>query len=179
MDNKFLNLKKEYRDFINETSNKIKPLNIHEKLSKSKCVKIFNLFQDIHTSIESSPDLNINDINHILKNYNRDDKDVELIRKFIKIKNLYVNKEIINSNQWKTYIGKLNNNIDLGDDKLNEKKTDLLVAKGVYRLLNNFVDQFGGSWEITEFKDNKFKKIDIIEPEHFDFLKKYIINKIK
>ena len=179
MDNKFMNLKKEYRDFINETSDKIKELDIDNNLTKLKCINIFNLFENINKLIENSSNLNVNDVNHILLNYNRDNDNVELLKKFIKIKNLYVIKEIVNSNQWNTYITRLNNNIDLGDQKLNTKKTDLLVSKGLFKLLSTFTDQFGGSWEITDFKDNKLKKIDIIEPEHFDFLKKYIIKKIK
>lgn len=179
MDNKFMNLKKEYRDFINETSHKIKDLDIDNNLSKSKCIRIFNLFENINQFIENSSNLNVNDVNHILLNYNRDNENVDLLKKFIKIKNLYVIKEMVNSNQWNTYISKLNNNIDLGDPKLNTKKTDLLVSKGLFKLLNTFTDQFRGSWEITDFKDNKLKKIEIIEPEHFNFLKKYIIKKIK
>ena len=87
-------------------------------------------------------------------------------------------KQIIKSNQWQIFILKLNEEIDLGDIKLNELKTEYLISKGVYRLLNMSIDLFRGCWEIAEFKDDKIKKLEIIEPEHYDYLKKYIIDKI-
>ena len=68
--------------------------------------------------------------------------------------------------------------INLNDDKLNKKKTEHIVSKGIYRLLSLSIDQFRGCWEIAEFKDNKLKKIEIIEPEHYKFLTSYIKNKL-
>jgi len=179
MENKFMNLKKEYRDFVKKSAQMINKLNINEELTKEKCLDIFKLYQEIYTMIETSSNLNINDINHIILNYSRDDKDVETIKKFIKVKNLYVIKKILKSNLWNPFIKKICDEIDLEDNKLNKKKTEYLVAKGVYRLLNHTIDQFRGCWEIVEFKDDKVKKIDILEPEHFDFLKKYLKSKIE
>jgi hypothetical protein len=179
MDNKFMNLKKEYKDFVKKAALAIKPLDIDNNLSKEKCISIYNLYQNIYMSIENSPTLNINDINHILINYSRDDKDVELIKKFIKIKNLYLIKKIIQSKMWKSYIIKLKSEIDLGDPKLNKKKSEHLISKGVYRLMNLSINHFRGCWEIAEFKDNKLKKIEIIEPEHNEYLIKYLKTKLK
>lgn len=69
-----------------------------------------------------------------------DNEDVKLLKKFIKIKNLYIIKKIIKSNIWDNFISKLKTNIDLDDINLNNKKTDYLVSKGMYRLLNNYID---------------------------------------
>jgi hypothetical protein len=179
MENKFMNLKKDYRDFIKSTAKKIKDLDIDNDLSKEKCVDIFQLYQTIHSEIEACPNLNINDINHIIMNYNRDDSDVELVKKFIKIKNLYLIKRIIKSQQWEPFISKLKDDIDLGDTKLNKKITDHLLSKAVYRLLTQSIDLFRGCWEIVELKDDKIKKLEIIEPEHFEFLNKYLNSKLK
>ena len=88
-------------------------------------------------------------------------------------------KLIVKSPQWNTFISKLNEDIELDNPKLNSKKTDHLISKGVYRLLNSSVDLFRGCWEIAEFKDDKLKKLEIIEPEHYEFLKTYLINKLK
>lgn len=178
MDNKFMNLKKEYRDFVKKSAQMIKKLNIEDDLTKEKCSEIFKLYQEIYEMIEGDQKLNINDINHIIMNYNREDQDVETLKKFIKIKNLYIIKKIIKSNLWNPYVKKLCDEIDLGNDKLNKKKNDHIVSKGVYRLLNQSVDQFRGCWEIAELKDDKVKKIDIIEPEQYDFLIKYLKNKL-
>ena len=178
MENKFMNLKKEYRDFIKKTAIKIKILDINNNITKEKCINIFKLYQELYNDISTCPTMNINDINHIILNYNKDDPDIDLLKKFIKIKNLYLIKQIIKSNQWQIFILKLNEEIDLGDIKLNELKTEYLISKGVYRLLNMSIDLFRGCWEIAEFKDDKIKKLEIIEPEHYDYLKKYIIDKI-
>ena len=173
-----MNLKKEYRDFVKKCGQMINKLNIEDELTKDKCLNIFNLYQEIYNMIETTPNLNINDINHIIMNYSREDKDVEILKKFIKIKNLYIIKKIIKSNLWNPYIKKVCDEIDLDDNKLNKRKTEHIVSKGIYRLLNHSIDHFRGCWEIAEFKDNKVKKIEIIEPEHFDFLITYLKNKL-
>lgn len=178
MDNKFINLKKEYRDFLKKTVEHINKLNINENLSKQKCMDIYKLYQSIYTEIESLPNLNVNDINHIIINYNGDNEDVKTLKKFIKIKNLYIIKKIVKSNMWDIYISKLKKDIDLNDSNLNSKKTDYLVSKGVYKLLNHYIDHFRGCWEIVDFKNNKVKKIEIVEPDHFNFLKKYLKSKL-
>jgi hypothetical protein len=179
MENKFMNLKKEYKEFIKRTAKKIKIIDIDNNLTKEKCIDIFKLFQDIYADIESCPTLNINDINHIIKNYNREDQNVELIKKFIKIKNLYLIKKTVKSPQWQTFILKLKDDIDLDDPKINKKVTEHLLSKGVFRLLNTTVDLFRGCWEIVEFNGDKIKKIEIIEPEHYEYLKIYLNNKLK
>lgn len=173
-----MNLKKEYRDFVKKSSQLVKKINIDDQLTKEKCVDIFKLYQEIYSMIDSSSNLNINDINHILMNYSREDEDVETLKKFIKIKNLYVIKKIIKSNLWNPYVKKMCDEIDLGDDKINKKKTEHIVSKGIYRLLNHSVEQFRGCWEIAELKDDKVKKLDIIEPEHYEFLVSYVKNKL-
>jgi hypothetical protein len=178
MDNKFINLKKEYRDFLRRTVERINRLNINENLTKQKCMDIYKLYQNIYNEIETLPNLNVNDINHIIINYTGNDNDVRTLKKFIKIKNLYIIKKIVKSNLWEQYISKLKREIDLNDSNLNSKKTDYLVSKGVYKLLNQYVDHFRGCWEIADFKDNKVRKIEIVEPDHFNFLKKYLKSKL-
>ena len=61
-----MNLKKEYRDFVKKSSQLVKKINIDDQLTKEKCVDIFKLYQEIYSMIDSSSNLNINDINHIL-----------------------------------------------------------------------------------------------------------------
>ena len=182
MDNKFMNLKKEYREFVKKTAIQIKTLNIDEELTKKKCSEIFGLYQTIYSSINGSS-LNINDINHIITDYNRDNEDVEFIKKFIKIKNMYLIKRIIVSPQWKPFILKLSESLQLNnkkiDKKIDKKTFCYLLEKGVYRLLLSTINQFRGCWEIADFDNDKLKKIEIIEPDHIEFLTKYIINKIK
>ncbi len=178
MDNKFMNLKKEYRDFLKKTAIEIKNLDIDNNLTMEKCIDIYKLYLNIYASVEQSESLNINDINHIILNYSKEDKDVELLKKFIKIKNLYLIKKIVKSNQWESFISKLNEDITLDDIKINKKKREALISKGVYKLLNSYVDHFRGCWEIAEFNDLKLKKLEIIEPEHNEFLINYLKNKI-
>ena len=179
MENKFINLKKDYKDFIKKTVLRIKELDIDNELDVNKCILIYNLYQNIYLEIETSSNLNVNDINHIILNYNKEDIDIDILKKFLKIKNQYLIKKIIKSHRWEYFINKLNEDLDLNDIELNKKKTNYLISKGVYRLLNTTIDLFRGCWEIAEFKDNKLKKIEIIEPEHYDFLINYLIDKIK
>lgn len=173
-----MNLKKEYRDFVKKSAIQIKKLNIDNDLSKAKCKDIFKLYQNLYHDVEMSNTINVNDVNHIIINYNKIDEDVELLKKFIKIKNMYLQKIIINSSIWTSFIEKLKSEINLKDSKLNEKITSHLIEKGVYRLLNNTINEFRGCWEIAEFKDDKLKKMEIIEPEHYEFLITYVTNKL-
>jgi hypothetical protein len=172
---KFIKLKKEYKDFIKENAIQIKKINIDTDLTKDKCQLIYKLYNKIYKIIEESDKLNVNDINHIILNYSKEDEDVELFKKFIKIKNLYLIKLIIRSDQWNNYILKLIGDLNL--DRSNNK-IEYIVSKGVYRLLMESVGQFRGCWEIADFTNNKLKKIEIIEPEHFEFIKKYLNNKL-
>lgn len=178
MANKFVNLKKEYRDFVLNLAQEIQQLNINDSITNKKCIDVFKLFQKTSNSINNDQlGINANDINHIIENYNKENKDVDLIKRFIKIKNLYIIQQIVDSLQWKPFIYKL---IDLPEFTiLKSKKKELkhLVEKGVYKLLISTVNQFNGCWEIAEFKDNKLKKIEIIEPEHIKFIIDYVHNK--
>ncbi len=183
MDNKFQKLKKEYREFVTSTAKQIKSLDIDNNLTKSKCVAIYNLYNEIYDSIEKSPDLNINDINHIIFNYTKNDNsDVELIKKFIQIKNIYIIKRVIKSNLWNTYVSKYHSMLDLNETlnptKSNKKVSEYLVSKAIYKLLMSSVNHFRGPWEIVDFKDNKVVKIDIVEPEHILMIENYIKEKI-
>jgi hypothetical protein len=179
MENKFMNMKKEYREFIKTSSSLINKLEINNNLNERKCQEILKLFQDICSNIELSKDINVNDVNHILLNYNREDKDVETFKRFIKIKNIYLIKRIVKSTVWNTFINKLNDELDLGDYNLNKQKNYHLISKGVYRLLTQYIDHFKGCWEIVEISGNRIKKLEIIEPEHFEFLINYLKSKIK
>ena len=174
MENKFIKLKKEYKDFIKINAILIKKLDIEVNLTKEKCNSIYKLYNKIYKTIEISDQLNVNDINHIIINYSNEDLDVELFKKFIKIKNLYLIKLIIRSDLWNPFISKLNTELNL---KKQNKETEYILSKGVYRLLIESVNQFRGSWEIAEFNNNKLKKIEILEPDHFEFLKKYLKSK--
>jgi len=167
-----MNLKKEYNDFINKCANQIKQLDIDNNLTKEKCIDIYKLYLAIYTSIKNSQSLNINDVNHIILNYGKENKDVELFRKFIKIKNLFLIRKIVRSSLWEPFILKLKGDIDLKDCD------NLRIATGVYKLLKSYVYHFSGCWEIAEFKDDKIKKIEIIEPEHIEFLLNYLEIKI-
>jgi len=173
-----MNLKKEYRDFLKKSAQLIKQIDINSQLTKEKCSDIFKLYQQIYILIENEKKININNINHIINNYNGGDEDVDILKKFIKIKNLYIIKKIVKSPLWKPYVKKMCDEIDLGNDKLNKKKNEVTISKGIYKLLNQSINQFRGCWEIAELKEDKIKKIDIIEPEHYDFLINYIKNKL-
>jgi hypothetical protein len=175
MDNKFINLKKEYKDFLKKTCLNIKKLDIDNKLTEEKCINIYKLYLNIYSDVENSYDININDINHILLNYSKDDNDLELLKKFIKIKNLFLIKKIVSSDLWNQLINKLVEDIEL-DYKLYKKNKKELIAKGLYKLLNLNNQHFRGCWEIAVFKDDKLKKLDLIEPEHYEFLFNYIKN---
>lgn len=178
MDTTFMNLKKDYKDFVKQTASEIAKLNIDDELTESKCVAIFNLYETIKSNIESSQNLNINDINHILLNCKKNDENLAKIKKFVEIKNMYIIKKAMNSSLWNSFVTKLMQTIDLGDENLNKKKTKLLVSKGVCKLLCKTKNQFKGCWEIVELNGKKIKKIEIVEPEHYDFLVNYIKNNI-
>ena len=178
--NKFVNLKKEYRDFLGSFAQEIKNINIDEEITKKKCSEINKLHQKTYNTINiESSGINVNDINHIILNYNKENTDVELIKKFIKLKNLNDIKQIIESQLWDPFITKLSDNLFNKEFKLNNKKFKHLVEKGVYKLLKSTIEQFRGCWEIAEFKDGKLKKLEIIEPEQIDYITNYIRQQIK
>ena len=173
-----MNLKKEYREFISSTCIKIKDINIEDDIDKKKCISIYKLYLDINNQIENSDELNVNDINHIILNYNRDNNDIELLKKFIKIKNVYIIKRIIQSKLWEDFvlrtISKLNFDIDMTN-----KNNMYILEKGIYHLLIKSSDLFRGCWEIANFKDDKILKLEIVEPDDIEFLVNYITKKLK
>lgn len=179
MESKFVNLKKEYRDFIENLAKEIRLLDISENLSKKKWVDIYKLYQDTYNSINvDTSNINVNDINHIILNYNKENLDVNAVKNFIRVKNLYMIQQITQSTLWKPFITKLQNSINVQDITATEIQLFELIEKGVYRLLKSSIDQFRGCWEIAEFKDNKLKKLDILEPEYLEFIINYVRQKI-
>jgi hypothetical protein len=172
MDSNFKNLKKEYREFIKNSVDQIKRLNINENhITKEKCIEINNLYDNLYNSIEQSSTININDVNHIILNYEKNDPDVEFFKRFILIKNIYMIKKIVKSTTWGTFIEKLSEELKL------KKKDKHSLEKGVYKLLKQTCSHFRGCWEICDYKDDKIKKLEIIEPEHIEFLLNYIKSK--
>jgi len=174
MENKFIKCKKEHTLFIKTNIEQIRNLKIEEDLTKKKCDSIYKLYNKIYKTIETSEHLNVNDINNMILNNSNEDLDIELFKKFIKIKNLYLIKLIIKSDLWNSYISKLNIELKL---KNQDKKTDYILSKGVYRLLMESAEQFRGCWEIAEFNNNKLKRIEILEPNHLEFIKNYLKSK--
>lgn len=176
--NKFVNLRKEYKDFIDNIVPEIEILKIDEKITKSKCYDILTVYTNICLIINETS-LNYNDINHIILNYNKENKNVELLRKFIEKKNLILIKQIITSQLWKPFIYKLYETIkpNIKNKKMDEKVLIEKLEKGVYDILLSTTKQFKGCWEIAEFKDNKLKKLDIVEPEQIEYLINIMNNK--
>lgn len=177
MENKFMNLKKEYKDFIEKISMKIKEINIDNDLDKNECIKIYKLYLEINNIIEENNQININDINHIILNYNKENEDIKLFKKFIKIKNLYIIKRIIQSNLWNNLVDKTISKLNIKIDESN-KKNKYIIEKGIYNLLIKSSDLFKGCWEIANIKDGKIINLEIFEPEDIDFLINYYKKKL-
>jgi hypothetical protein len=167
-------MKKEYKDFIKDIIILINKLDINTDLTRQKCFKIYKLYNNIEEQISNTNIININELNNILLNNKDNDDDIILLKKFINIKNLYILKKILNSKIWKPFIIKLINIINIDNDT----KNIILLEKAVYRLLMKYINHFNGCWEIAKFNNNKVKKIDIIEPEHIEFIHNYINNYI-
>lgn len=146
----------------------INKLNINDIITNEKGDLIIKLYNKIYKSIENSENINVNYINHLLLN-NTKDSDIELFKKFIKIKNIYTIKKIIHSNDFNIFIKKLSGELDI---KYNKNIHEILT-KGIYKLLIKTSDQFRGCWEIVDYNNNTIK-IKIIEPEHIEYIKKYI-----
>ena len=178
MDNKFQNLKKEYKEFIYKISDKIKDIQIEDNIDKKKCILIYKLYLEIYNLIEISNDININDINHIINNYSKDNEYINIFKKFIKIKNLYVIKRIIQSNLWEEFINKTYSKLNIINYPMNDH-IKYIIEKGIYNLLSKSNNSFRGCWEIASFKDEKIIKLEIIDPCDITFLHSYIIKKIK
>lgn len=174
----FKNLKKEQKDFLKIISNMIIELNIEEKITKKKCIDIYNLYLNIINIIENNNNININDINHIILNYDGDNEDVEMLKKFIKIKNIYIIQKVIKSNLWISFIEKLKNIFRLNSLFSNKDINIYFIEKGVIHLLNNTIYHLKGCWEIVNFNDDKIISIDIIEPDDIEFLIDYLKKKI-
>ena len=163
-------MKKEYKDFIKDIIISINKIDLNTDLTCKKCYKIYKLYNDIEEKISNRNSININELNNILLNNKENDEDILLLKKFINIKNLYILKKILNSKVWKPFIMKLLDIININNDT----KNIFLLEKAVYRLLMKYIDHFNGCWEIVNFNNNKVKKIDIIEPEHIEFINDYI-----
>lgn len=173
---KFINLKREYKDFINYASSEIKKIKIDGDLLSEDCINIIFVYDKLYNKIIEDRTININDINHIMLNYNKENTDVELLKKFIKIKNTCILKIIVNSVEWDKYIDELTNKYaKLSKNKLLLRK---YVTKGLFNIIASSINKFRGCWEIVTIANNKVKKIEIVEPSQNENLLKYISNKV-
>lgn len=175
-----MSIKKQHYTFINNISKIIENIDLESNLEYDKCYKIYKIYKNIEKKINKCDIININDINIILLNDNINDDNINRLRKFINIKNFYILKNICNSLIWKQFIIKLYEIFSLDNqtfilDNSKEYKIKIL-EKAVFKLLKKYINHFNGCWEIVKFEKNKIKKIDIIEPEHFDFINNYLKN---
>lgn len=163
-----MSINKEQNDYINNLLKLIDKIDLDSKLDYDKCFNIYKTYKIIEKKINKSDIININDINNILLNDDIKEENIIKFKKFINIKNLYILKEIYNSTIWKDFIINLYNILSLKDNNIE------LLEKAVFKLLKTYINHFNGCWEIVKFEKNKVKKIEIIEPEHFDFINNYL-----
>ena len=172
------NIKKDHRQFIINACNKINNYNIDNDLDEKICIELYKIYLEIYDELELIDNININDINNILINFNKNDEYIDKFKKFIKIKNIYIIKKIIKSKLWNDFINKtilkLNSNIDF-----NNSDNKYIIEKGIYHILIKTCNLFQGCWEIATFKNDKIIKLELIDPDEILFLINYINNKIK
>lgn len=161
---------KDYKIFLKKYISKINNLKINDELDGKKYLKIYKLFLEIKDEIDNSINLNFNDLNKMLIDDNKLDDNLKQFKKFIKIKNEYIINKVLKSNIFTNYLEKLYN--QKYKDEKDKDKIITILKRNFKNLFNKYINNINGIWEIVDFEDNKIKKIELIEPEHVQFIYK-------
>jgi hypothetical protein len=161
--NKFYKLTNNYKEFLTFVE---KNLNI-EIDETTKLKKIINIYEILENEIIKYG-LEINDINHLLTNYDKDNSEITKLKKLVYYKNFLILKKVIRSNEWKTFIINLTDYIFL---KI-EKKYSIKKVENIFiELLKQYLGFWNGFWKFFNFnKKYIIKKISIIDPDDFNYI---------
>lgn len=171
---KFYNLSNNYKEFLNVVNNKNIIIDKYTKL------KILN---KIHFEIENilnNYTLEIHDINNLLLNYNKENENVNILKKLVYFRNCHILQKVIRTNEWKEFISNLTETCKTKYDNLKQSSfhINILVIQNIFiELLKKYMDYWNGFWKYFKFNKNlTIYKISIIDPNDFTFIYKSIEN---
>jgi len=138
----------------------------------------------IHKSVETClqpNELQISDINHLVENYLKNNDQIINLQKLVHLRNYKIIQILLRSgddlhlpdgkrsNQWKDFIIKLKN-------KSNETN-----IKNIENAFIKLLEKYLGTWNtIDKFiildKKNSIKTVEIVDPDDYEFLIKYLKN---
>jgi len=109
---KFYKLNNNYKHFLLYVDNNL-TYDIDETISLKKIIEIHKKIEDGISKYE----LEINDINHLLLNYDKENEIINKLKKMIYYRNFLILKNVIRSKEWKKFIIELTEFISIKFEK--------------------------------------------------------------
>jgi hypothetical protein len=160
---KFYKLNNNYKHFLLYVDNNL-TYNIDETISLKKIIEIHKKIEDGISKYE----LEINDINHLLLNYDKENEILIKLKKIVYYKNFLILKNVMRTTEWKKFIIELTEFVSL---KLNKKILIKDIENIFMELLKKYLGFWNGFWKFFNLNKNyTIKKISIIDPDDYTYI---------
>ena len=163
---KFVNLSAKYKDILDKIIkifNKKDIKNIANNTLSSK--RIFEIFNNINELLNKN-DCGPYDINHIIINYDKKNVIIDILKKYINLKNKLIISTATKSYLWKKFIKQILNKYNkLFTIKINYD----IIEKAFFYLLKKYKIDWLGYWTIIDINNTgTIKNINIFDTEDID-----------
>tara|TARA_Y100000589_G_C26800805_1_gene485664 strand:- start:51 stop:635 length:585 start_codon:yes stop_codon:yes gene_type:complete len=169
---KFVNLPKKYKSLLERSATCFSREDIKNiaknSISYESSTKIYN---DIN-KIMNELDCNSYDMDNILKNYNKKNTMVEILKKFVNVRNKQIAVNASKTGYWNENLKEL---VSRTKGNFKDKISLDLMEKAYINLLQDYKNDWKGYWTSMNLdKMGKVKSINIFDTDDYDKIQKYI-----
>lgn len=169
---KFVNLPKKYKSLLEKSKYCFNRDSIREIAKNSISYENSNKIYNEINKIMNELDCNSYDMDNILKNYGKKNTMVEILKKFINLRNKQIAVNASKTTQWKD---NLKNLIDRSKDNFKDKISLDLMEKAYINLLQNYKNDWNGYWTSMNIDElGNIKSINLFDTDDYDNIQKFI-----
>ena len=173
---KFVNLPNKYKTLLERSVNYFSREDVKKiarnEINYKETIIIYNNINKLMKEL----DCNSYDMDNILKNYDKKNTMVDILKKFINIRNKQIAVKASKSDLWKNNLKQL---ISRSRTNFKDKISLDLMEKAYINLLQDYKNNWKGYWTSMDL-DNKgdIRSINIFDRDDYDKIQKYIgVNK--
>ena len=169
---KFVNLPNKYKTLLERSVNYFSREDVKKiarnEINYKETIIIYNNINKLMKEL----DCNSYDMDNILKNYDKKNTMVDILKKFINIRNKQIAVKASKSDLWKNNLKQL---ISRSRTNFKDKISLDLMEKAYINLLQDYKNNWKGYWTSMEL-DNKgdINSINIFDRDDYDKIQKYI-----
>ena len=169
---KFVNLPKKYKSLLEKSAKCFSREDIKNIAKNSISYESSNrIYNDINR-IMNELDCNSYDMDNILKNYNKKNTIVEILKKFVNVRNKQIAVNASKTGYWNENLKEL---VTRTKGNFKEKISLDLMEKAYINLLQNYKNDWKGYWTSMNLDEmGKVKSINIFDTDDYDQIQKYI-----